>query len=362
MQHKHAIECVDRSIRELTGNDLPFGGKIVLFAGDFRQTLPIVRRGNLMEQAQATLKASYLWNSMNRFALSVNIRLVGLSVNPNIANINFAKWLLDLGSGRLQDEYAANIELMYCNVSVVHAPATYDPHLLRAEYGAAHQLIRQRNWRDLTTLYSSRCLITPLNKTVNIVNNDIMDSLPGQYHLSSSIDRMDQKYAHPVTADVLNSFNFPGFPSHKLKLKVGSSVMVIRNLNLANGLCNGTRLLITDYEAHALKCTILTGELKGTSINLPKIELRHDGNEDCPIPFTRYQFPVLPAFCMTINKIQGQSLERVTVLLPQPVFSHGQLYVALSRCTTASNVTVCTVSDSQNLTTTNIVYHPVLMN
>ena len=37
------------------------------------------------------------------------------------------------------------------------------------------------------------------------------------------------------------------------------------------------------------------------------------------------------AFAMTINKVQGQTLERVGIYLPEPCFTHGQLYVAASR-------------------------------
>ncbi|KIJ05188.1 hypothetical protein PAXINDRAFT_93785 [Paxillus involutus ATCC 200175] len=53
--------------------------------------------------------------------------------------------------------------------------------------------------------------------------------------------------------------------------------------------------------------------------------------EEYPIPLRRRQFPVRLAFCMTINKSQGQSVQYVGLDLRTPVFSHGQLYVALSR-------------------------------
>lgn len=57
-----------------------------------------------------------------------------------------------------------------------------------------------------------------------------------------------------------------------------------------------------------------------------------------PIAFQRKQFPVRPAFAMTVNKSQGQTLERMSLFLPSPVFTHGQLYVALSRVSSPSSV------------------------
>ena len=53
-----------------------------------------------------------------------------------------------------------------------------------------------------------------------------------------------------------------------------------------------------------------------------------------PITFRRRQFPIIPAFAITINKSQGQTFNFVGVDLSSNVFSHGQLYVACSRCRT----------------------------
>ena len=62
--------------------------------------------------------------------------------------------------------------------------------------------------------------------------------------------------------------------------------------------------------------------------------------EDIPVKFRCHQFPVQLAFAMTINKSQGQSVANVGLDLHTPVFSHGQLYVALSCCTSESWIKV----------------------
>ena len=99
MQHKHAIECVDHSLRDLMETNTPFGGKVVLFCGDFRQILPVVPHGSIPDQANACLKSSYLWKDNQRLRLSINMRLQ--STGNNTLNARFGTWLLDLGSGKL---------------------------------------------------------------------------------------------------------------------------------------------------------------------------------------------------------------------------------------------------------------------
>ena len=64
------------------------------------------------------------------------------------------------------------------------------------------------------------------------------------------------------------------------------------------------------------------------------------------------------AFAMTINKSQGQTLSRVGIYLPEPVFVHGQLYVSFSRVTSHQNIKVL-IGNKEDCKTKNIVYHEV---
>lgn len=79
-----------------------------------------------------------------------------------------------------------------------------------------------------------------------------------------------------------------------------------------------------------------------------------------PFVLSRRQFPVQPAFAMTINKSQGQTIQHVGIYLPQPVFSHGQLYVALSRCPTFANLHVFIEHDPDQKHTANVVFKQAL--
>ena len=139
--------------------------------------------------------------------------------------------------------------------------------------------------------------------------------------------------------EFLNAQEFSGLPAHKLKVCPGAVVILMRNINSPLGLCNGIRAVVVKCLDRLLDLLILTGKCAGQRHYLPRVPMTSD-SDALPFRLSRRQFPVKLAWAMSINKAQGQSLIRVGVLLPQPVFAHGQLYVALSRGTSYANVRV----------------------
>ncbi|XP_065575240.1 ATP-dependent DNA helicase pif1-like [Artemia franciscana] len=72
MAHKKSLEAVKRSLQDFQGNSKPFGSTLILFAGDFRQTLPIIPRSTRADEMNACLKNCYLWAHVKILKLTVN--------------------------------------------------------------------------------------------------------------------------------------------------------------------------------------------------------------------------------------------------------------------------------------------------
>ena len=115
--------------------------------------------------------------------------------------------------------------------------------------------------------------------------------------------------------------------------------MLLCNINPSIGLYNGTRLIIIELGVKIIKAIILTGSHCGTKVFIPRIVLTYHNNK-WPFILKRRQFPIRICYCMTINKSQGQTLERVGLYLHDHVFTHGQLYVALSRVTSYNGIKI----------------------
>jgi len=108
---------------------------------------------------------------------------------------------------------------------------------------------------------------------------------------------------------------------------------------------------------------VATGPMEGQRVLLSRLTITPSNVENFPFTLKRRRFPVRTAFAITINKSQGQTLNRVGVYLPQPVFTHGQLYVAGSHTGDPDGLKICVpgVPLDGGMFTRNVVYRQVLL-
>jgi hypothetical protein len=226
---------------------------------------------------------------------------------------------------------------------------------------------REPDWFTKRTILSTR------NYDVDDINIRVLNMFPGEESLMLSADKVVEDELDVAlaggneemiyTPEFLQAVSIPGFPLAKLRLKVGVPVMVLRNLDPSSGICNGTRLLLTRILPRILEGIVMGGNHNGQRVYIPRITFISN-KDDLPFILSRRQFPVRLAFSMTINKSQGQSLWFVGLDLRTPVFSHGQLYVALSRSTSVTRLKILFPADhaAEDTKTTNVVWPEALLN
>ncbi|DAZ93476.1 TPA: LOW QUALITY PROTEIN: hypothetical protein N0F65_002554, partial [Lagenidium giganteum] len=182
--------------------------------------------------------------------------------------------------------------------------------------------------RDASYLIETS-ILCPRNVDVDAVNDAVLDLLDTSKRVYESTDTPHHRSA-PMTiaSDVLHSLDMSEMPLHRLRLRLGAVVILIRTLSPQ--LCDGTR-------RYHLSAQIGAGDVARQTVYLPRIPFV---SSDDVFQFRGCPFPIRVAFAMTINKRQGQSMKNVGIYLPQDMFAHGQLYVAFTRIEEHTNVKV----------------------
>lgn len=340
MAHKRGIEALNRSLQDIRGNKNLMGGVTVLFAEDFRQTLPVVPKGTRADEVQACLKRSILWSSVKSITLTKNMRAyLGSDSTAGI----FSTSLLKIGNG----EHPTRDGIFDIPEDMCTLVYTIEELIQHIYPGISDIQDKPIEW------FCERAILTPKNEQAAFINDILLKSFDGEEKIYKSIDtpcHADDATNYPV--EFLNSLKPAGLPYHRLALRKGTPVMLLRNLKPPK-LCNGTRLQVKALHKNLVEAVILTGCARGETVFVPRIPLMPN---DLPFEFKRLQFPLKVCFAMTINKSQGQTFKVAGVDLREDCFSHGQLYVACSRVSSPSNLFILV----NNKKTKNIVYKEIL--
>nr|GEY83748.1 ATP-dependent DNA helicase PIF1-like [Tanacetum cinerariifolium] len=209
MANKLCFEALDRSLRDILLQNMydtcerPFGNMTMVFGGDFRQVLSVVPKGSRQDIVSASLKESYLWDHCNVLKLTANMRLTVGARPKDVSKIReFAEWILKIGDGELGE-----------------------PN-------------------------DGEAILAPTNEVVDNINDHLLEKFLGEEMVYLSCDSVDKTERNATidqsifSPEFINGLMFSCVPNHRLPLKVGVPIMLLRNIDQPNGLCNRTRLQV----------------------------------------------------------------------------------------------------------------------
>ncbi|KAL7135356.1 hypothetical protein ABFS83_11G089300 [Erythranthe nasuta] len=261
MMHIYFFETLDKTLRSITHVPKPFGGKVVVLGGDFRQILPVVLKASRQDIVHAMINSSQIWEDCKVLKLHTNMRLQSSS-NPSEAG--------EQNDGESPVEIPEDMLI----------PDSEDPLLDLLQFVYPDLL------SDISNLdyFQGRALLAPTNDCVEFINDYLCSLLPNEEKLYLSADTMyKDEMSSEENAQICNRI-----PQHRENVPV----MLIRNIDQARGLCNGTRHQVVRMGTHVLSCKVVSGK------NIGDV-------------FQMRQFPLMVSFAMTINKSSGQTLSHV---------------------------------------------------
>ncbi|XP_031116687.1 uncharacterized protein LOC116020348 [Ipomoea triloba] len=280
MMHKRCFEALDRTMRDLLRFTNPaserytFGGKTVVLGGDFRQILPVIPKGSRQDIVSSTINSSYLWESCTVLRLTKNLRLENMENAEEKQQVEqFAKWIASIGDGTAGASNEDCPEVVIPNEMLLSSNGDPITTIVESTFPMF------QNGSCDNSFLESRAILAPTLDVVNAVN-DYMSSMheaESRTYLScDSVCKTDNGsgvLADVHTPEFLNGLKASGIPNHSLTLKVGSPVMLLRNIDHSLGLCNGTRLVVTRLSEHVIEAKIMSGNHSGTRVLVPRLSM-----------------------------------------------------------------------------------------
>lgn len=209
--------------------------------------MPVIRKGSRQDIVDATINSSEIWKHCKLLKLTQNMRLRSANTNNSAKEIKeFANWILRIGDGDMEaiENTDGDIDIPE-NLLIKN---NVDPLLSLVQF--VYPSIQEN--LNVPNFFEERAILAPRLESVEHLNDFILSFIPGdeKEYLSSDTpchaDENSEIQSQWFTSEFLNDIKCSGIPNHRLRLKARVPVMLMRNIDQANGLCNGTRLQVND--------------------------------------------------------------------------------------------------------------------
>ncbi|KAL7584151.1 uncharacterized protein LOC111912705 [Lactuca sativa] len=248
---RRCFEFLDRSLRDvLDCDEKPFGGISVLLGGDFLLTLPFLPKSTRSEIIALSLPSSYLWTYFIIYFLHTNMRLESSNTIPHTSMTlsDFGTWFLAIGNGHIgvpdKDDPRDSSWIQIPSSLLISPSPNSLQTLIDFVYG--DDTLNQPTASHL----SARAIVCPTNDSADEINAHVLRMVTTAARVYNNTDTMQPNGKHTsdlegISIEYLNQLSFPGIPPHELLLKVDCLIMLLRNINQKEGLCNGTQMIVS---------------------------------------------------------------------------------------------------------------------
>jgi ATP-dependent DNA helicase PIF1 len=204
-----------------------------VFGRDFRQTLPVVRKGSQAQIVDASLRRSYRWGLMQHLRLECNMRAQ--------KDLKFADFLLRIGGGteEVNDEDEILLSESLC--------ITYTGDDKDLDSLIDWVFLKLDDNKADSNYITSRAILSTKNDCVDRINMKMINKFQGDERVYRSFDEAVDDLNNYYPSEFLNTLTLTGLPPYVLKLKKNCPVILLRNIDPANGLCNNTRLVVHNF-------------------------------------------------------------------------------------------------------------------